>query len=325
MIQKIAIFAFSVFLTISTFGQLPKLTFTPHWLPQAQFAGYYAADKMGFYQSEGIDVKIVHPSASVNAIESLINEKSDIISLFLITAIASKNSGVDLVNVGQLSQNSALLFVTKKESNINKLSDLTGKEVGVWSSGFDEVGKALIHSNNYQVKWIPILSTINLFLIGGIDAMTVMWFNEYNQIINSGYNEDELKTFFFSDYGYNIPEDGIYCLNKTLAKRKVDLEKFTRATLKGWEYAKEHRTETLDIVLEIMKKEHIATNKAHQSWMLDKVLELIEPGTKNVKKGELAETDFHKAQSVLIDGGYMKGEIEINDFYKPVLSYQNEP
>jgi NitT/TauT family transport system substrate-binding protein len=319
MIRKFAIFATIALFGICSFGQLPKLTFTPHWLPQAQFAGYYVADKMGFYRAEGIDVEIVHPSASVNAIESLINGQSDIISLFLITAISSKNSGIDLVNVGQFSQNSALLFITKKVSNINKLSDLNGKEIGVWSSGFDEVGKALIHSNNYNVKWIPILSTINLFLIGGIDAMTVMSFNEYNQIINSGYNEDELNTFFFSDYGYNIPEDGIYCLNKTMTSRKGDLEKFMRATLKGWEYAKEHRSETLDLVLEIMKKEHIPTNKTHQSWMLDKVLELIEPGTKNVRKGELAETDFHNAQSVLIDGEYMNGEIGFNDFYKPVL------
>jgi NitT/TauT family transport system substrate-binding protein len=319
MIRKIASFATIVLFSICSFGQLPKLTFTPHWLPQAQFAGYYVANKMGFYRAEGIDVEIVHPSASVNAIESLINGQSDIISLFLISAISLKSSGVDLVNVGQFSQNSALLFVTKKESNINKLSDLNGKEIGVWSSGFDEVGKALIHSNNYQVKWIPILSTINLFLIGGIDAMTVMSFNEYNQIVNSGFDEDELNTFFFSDYGYNIPEDGIYCLNKTLKLRKSDLEKFMRATLKGWDYAREHRAETIDIVLELMKEEHIPTNKTHQSWMLDKVLELIEPGTKNVKKGELAETDFHKAQSVLIDGGYMNGKIEFNDFYKPVF------
>jgi len=319
MIRNIVAIFFFVFINLLSFGQLSKLTFMPHWLPQAQFAGYYMADKMGFYQSEGIDVKIVHPSASVNAIESLANGKSDIISLFLITAISSRNSGVDMVNIGQFSQNSALLFVTKKEGNINKLADLNGKEIGVWSSGFDEVGKAMIKSNNYQVEWIPILSTINLFMTGGIDVMTVMWFNEYNQLINSGFNEDELNTFFFSDYGFNIPEDGIYCLNKTLLKRKGDLEKFMRATLRGWEFVKGHRAETVDVVLEIMKKEHIPTNKTHQSWMLDKVLELIEPGTKNVIKGELSETDYQKAQNVLIDGDYMKKKIDFRDFYKPVL------
>ena len=298
---------------------LPKITFSPHWLPQAQFAGYYAAEKKGFYHAEGLDVRIVHPSVSINAAERLAKGESDIISSFLISAISARNAGLDLVNIAQLSQNSAMLFVSKKEKNIKSLADLNGKKIGVWKSGFDEVGKDLIRSNGYHVTWVPILSSVNMFMVGGIDAMTVMWYNEYDQIINSGINKEELNTFFFSDYGYNIPEDGIYCLNKTLTLRKGDLQKFVRATLKGWEYAKNNRSETLDIVLEEMRKAHVATNKAHQSWMLEKVLGLIEPGTKNVKKGQLSESDFHKTQSILTDGGYVKKKIDFNAFYKPVL------
>ncbi|MFW9613096.1 MAG: ABC transporter substrate-binding protein [Macellibacteroides fermentans] len=297
---------------------LPQITFTPQWLPQAQFAGYYVAQNKGFYRSEGLAVRIVHPSVSVNAVESLINGQSDIISLFLTTALSFKDLGVDLVNMGQISQNSALLFVSKKEKHITKLSDLDGKKIGIWKSGFDEVAKALIRSHNYKVEWVPILSSVNLFLSGYLDAMTVMWYNEYDQIIQAGVNEDELNTFFFSDFGFNIPEDGLYCLNKTAIQRKEDLEKFVRASLKGWEYAKDHREETLEIVLEEMKRAHVPTNKAHQAWMLDKVLSMIEPGKKNVKKGALSESDFDKTQKILIEGGYMKKRVDFQEFYKSV-------
>jgi len=320
MKHQIAVLALFYLLAFQCIAQdLPKITFSPHWLPQAQFAGYYTAQKKGFYRAEGLDVKIVHSSASVNASELLANGTSDIISSFLISAISAKNSGLDLVNIAQLSQNSALLFVSKKTSNIKTLDDLNGKKIGVWKSGFYEVGRDLIRTKGYKVTWVPILSSINMFMVGGIDAMTVMWYNEYDQIINSGINKEELTTFLFSDYGYNIPEDGLYCINKTLAQRKGDLVKFVRATLKGWEYAKNNRSETLDIVLEEMKKAHVATNKAHQSWMLDRVLDLMEPGAKKVKKGQLSESDFNKAQNVLIDGGYIKNRIEFNAFYKPVL------
>lgn len=316
------ILTFSVILLMfasKSFGeQLPKITFTPHWLPQAQFAGYYVAEKMGFYAEEGIDVNIVHPSASTNAIELLASGESDIISLFLITAINAKQQGPDIVNIAQMSQNSALMFISKKEKQINKLSDLNKKKISVWESGFGEVGEEMVRSNNLTVEWVPILSSINMFLVGGIDAMTAMSFNEYYQIINSGLNEDELNIFSFADYGYNIPEDGLYCQNKTRLSKENELRKFVKATLKGWEYAKEHKTEALDIVLEIMKKEHIATNRSHQSWMLNKVLELIEPGSKNVKKGELSEPDFYKTQSILINGKYVENKIDFNDFYKPI-------
>jgi NitT/TauT family transport system substrate-binding protein len=224
-----------------------------------------------------------------------------------------------MVNIAQLSQNSALMFVSKKNKNINSLKDFNEKKIGIWKSGFDEVPKSLIKSNNYKVNWIPILSSINMFMLDGIDAMTVMWYNEYDQIINSGINPDELSTFFFSDYGYNIPEDGIYCLNKTLLQKKDDLEKFVNGTLKGWEYAKMHKDETLKIVLDLMKQEHIATNIAHQSWMLERILELIEPGTKNVNKGELSESDFHKTQSILLEDDNYNKKIPFSEFYKPVI------
>jgi NitT/TauT family transport system substrate-binding protein len=301
-------------------SQKPTITFTPHWLPQAQFAGYYMALEKGYYADEGINVEIVHPSASVNAIELLANGEADLISLFLITAISAKNNGVDLVNISQISQNSALLFVSKKESGIEKLSDFNNKSIGVWKSGFDEVGKALMISNNYNVEWVPILSTINLFMVGGIDALTVMWFNEYFQIINAGINPDELNTFLFADYGYNVPEDGLYCLNSTLNQRPDDLKKFLRATYKGWDYAKNNFDETIDVVLGIMKKSNIQTNKSHQTWMLNKVLEMLEVGDKNVRIGELAETDFYKTQSILIDGGYMQKRFGFSDFHQPVLT-----
>lgn len=319
MLRKTLFVIVLMFIGIALSAQLHKIVFSPHWLPQAQFAGYYMADKMGFYKAEGIDVEIVHPSASVNVTELLKNGKSDIISLFLITAIAAKNKGIDLVNIAQLSQNSAMLFVTKKDRNIENLSDLNGKKIGVWESGFGEVGQALIAANNLKVEWVPILSSINLFMIGGIDAMTVMWYNEYNQIINAGIEPDELNTFFFSDYGFNIPEDGLYCLNSTLINRKDDLAKFVRASYKGWDYVKSHQAEALDYVLDLMKKEHVPTNKAHQTWMLDKVLQLMESGNKKVYKGQLSESDFQMTQSILIQEGYFSKKIPFNEFYKSVL------
>lgn len=317
--KRIFILVSVLLISLSSFTQLPKLTFTPHWLPQAQFAGYYVAKEKGFYENKGIDVTIKHPSASVMATEKLMNEEADIISLFLITAIAAKENGADLVNIGQLSQHSALLFVSKKEKGVKEIENLEGRKIGIWESGFDEIPKAMINRYELNVDWVPILSSVNLFLIGGIDAMTVMWYNEYDQIINSGVNADELCTIFFKDHGFDIPEDGIYCLNKTFLQRKGDLKKFVEATIEGWEYARDNKEETLEIVLDIMRKEYAPTNKAHQSWMLDRMLELVEPGEKTVEKGRLSLTDFEAAKKCLIDYGQPIEHVTFDSFNKPVL------
>ena len=42
----------------SSGAQLDKVTLQLKWVPQAQFAGYYAALKQGYYKKAGLDVTI---------------------------------------------------------------------------------------------------------------------------------------------------------------------------------------------------------------------------------------------------------------------------
>lgn len=291
----------------------------PQWLPQAQFAGYYMALQKGFYSELGLQVKIIHPNASRIATESLKNKEIDVISLFLVSALTAQDKGVPLVNIGQLSQNSALMIVAKKNKNFKSIKDLQNKRIGIWKSGFDEIPKALIAANRINVTWVPILSSINMFIEDGIDAMTVMSYNEYDQIINAGFNPEELTIFKFSDLGFNIVEDGLYCLDSTRQMRPQDLEKFVQATLKGWAYAEQHREETIQVVLEWMKKEHVATNYAHQKWMLDQMCLLMKSPSKNIKNGQLSEADFNKAQTILLQSAVIKAKIPFVLFNKPVV------
>jgi NitT/TauT family transport system substrate-binding protein len=315
---KICITLLLLFLLLPLQAQLPKIVFAPQWLPQAQFAGYYTALDKGFYKEAGLDVEIIHPSASVQATALLAEGKADVISLFMVTGIAMKDQGLDLVNIGQLSQHSAILMVTKKTSGIDKPELLDGKKIGIWKSGFDELPKAMIEEKKLKVEWVPLLSSVNLFTMNGIDAMTVMWYNEYDQIVNCGINEDELNTLFLSKLGYDIPEDGLYCLKSTAVQKKEELGKFIKATLKGWEYVARDREFALNAVIKRMKEAHIASNRAHQEWMLDKVLEMIAPGDKAVTPGELLEKDYREASDLLLRSGRISAKINYPDFYFPV-------
>ncbi len=302
-------------------AQPEKLTFCPHWIPQAQFAGYYVAFDQGFYRDAGLDVQIIHPSASVSAFDYLTEGKADIISTFLMDGLKQRLKGLPLVNIGQLSQHSALMMVAKKTKGIQELKDLDQKRLGIWSTGFDDIPIAMMEKYHYQMEMVPILNTINLFLMDGVDVMTVMYYNEYDQIINSGVNEDELSTFFFSRYGFDIPEDGLYCLEKTFLTRQEALKKFVNATLKGWEYAAQHKDYTIDLVAGEMNRAHLPNNKAHQRWMLDRVLELINPGNKDIRKGLLLKDDFDSALRILKSAKtseFKDAELSQQSFYKPL-------
>lgn len=300
-------------------AQKHKLVFAAQWLPQAQFAGYYVARDQGFYEAAGIDVEIIHPTVASNTMEFLFSKKADIISLFLITALNCHSKNADIVNIAQLSQHSAVMFVSRKSSGIKTLNDFNGHKIGIWKSGFDESPKSLIKEHKLNVEWVPIHSSVNLFLMGGLDIMTVMWYNEYHQIYLSGVNKEELNTFFMSDFGYDIPEDGLYTLQNTLDTKREDLAHFVEASLKGWEYAAQNREYTVDLVVDLMRKAHISSNKAHQRWMLDKMLELQSIKDKTVKKTQLDPNDFNKAVNILKNSYITEQPCVYEDFFCPVL------
>ena len=57
-------------------------------------------------------------------------------------------------------------------------------------------------------------------------------------------------------------------------QHKDQARRFAQASRKGWEWAAEHPDETLDIVMQYVEKNHIATNRVMQRLMLKEVLRL---------------------------------------------------
>ena len=276
-----------------------KIIFTPQWLPQAQFAGYYVALDQGFYSQAGLDVQITHPSPATNTLDLLSQGSSHIVSAFLMHGLKAVKEGAPIKHIAQMQQHSSLMIVTHKESNIENIPNLDGKKLGIWDNGFDDLIFALFKSEGICVKVVRISNTVNLFLEKGIDAMTVMHYNEYNQIINSGIDHHELNVFFMKELGLDIPEDALFCLQETWEKEPAKMESFVKASLKGWEYAAQNKEYALELVEQYMKQANLPTNRVQQRWMLDKIIENMEPYGKTVKKGELDQKDYNRTTAIL--------------------------
>ena len=55
---------------------------------------------------------------------------------------------------------------------------------------------------------------------------------------------------------------------------KEEARKFAEASRLGWEWAAEHPEETLDIVMDYVDRNHVATNRVMQKRMLEEILRL---------------------------------------------------
>ena len=301
-------------LTAQAAAATRKLSFIPLWSPQAQFAGYYVALEKGFYRGQGIEVEILDGGPERPADVWLEKGKADIGTLWLSEAIKKRAQGVRLVNVAQILQRSALMLVAKKSSGIRTVADFDGKTVALWES-FQLQPLALFKKYNLRVKVITQAHSINLFLRGGADAASAMFYNEYHTIINAGLNPEELTTFFFYDYGLNFPEDGLYMLEKNYNRDPAAAAAFVKATLDGWTYAFKHKNEAIEIVLRRMREAGIPANRMHQKWMLEKMQGLISPKGLATRVGELQRADYERVASELAKAGGWKS-VDFGSFYR---------
>lgn len=251
--------------------QAQRIIFTPQWLPQAQFAGYYIAKEKGFYAEEGLEVEIKHPSASYSAFNRMVDGNSHIVTMQLPQALTAIDRGFPLVNILQTSQHNSLLIVPRNDS-IDNIYDLRNRRVGIWKVGFGETAKILNKKHGLNIEWIQHLQGINLLISGAIDAILAMKYNEYWQIMASGIQPKNV--FAMADYGLDIPEDGLYVSRSYYEEHPEKIKAFARASKRGWEWAMKNPEETLEIIIGIMKKYNVTTNIYHQRWMLNEILKL---------------------------------------------------
>lgn len=293
-----------------------------HWIPQSQFAGYYMAKELGFYAKRGLDVTILHPQKQQMVLDVLASGKIDFCTHFLMSAIEARGKGTDLVNIGQTSQQSALMLVCKAGSKINIPAELSGKRVAVWYSGFQAALKAFLRQVNVQAQIIPTTNEMELFINDGVDATTAMWYNEYDRLLDYGFKKDELKCFFFKDYDFNIPEDGIYCLREHYQRNPQTARDFVLATIEGWKAAFENEERALKIVKRYVTMAKLPFNPPHERSMLQKMKQLIFPD--GAPTGVLKHTDYAKTALVLYEAGLIKSILPYEEFYVNIFKQKQD-
>ena len=245
--------------------------FTPQWTAPAQFAGYYVAEVKGFYREAGIKVQIVHPSATQPAMSRLRENRCQATTLQLCQALEIVGDGMPLVNILQTSMNNAMVIVAAKDEDPLKHK---GARVGIWSVGFGQLAICMSIMDHLNYEFIRFAQNVNLFVSGALDATLAMSYNEYYQLIQAGIKVTDKNVYRFCDHGYNVQEDGVYMRRDYYEKHREQALKFAQASRKGWEWAAQHPEETLDIVMQYVDRENIATNRIMQRLMLKEVLRL---------------------------------------------------
>ncbi|OED43375.1 nitrate ABC transporter substrate-binding protein [Chromatiales bacterium (ex Bugula neritina AB1)] len=275
------------------------------WVTQAQFAGYYVAKDKGFYDDENLDVTIKPGGPDIAPPQVIAGGGADVVVDWMPSALASREKGVALVNIAQPFKRSGMMLTCRKETGITSPDDFADKTLGVWYFG-----------NEYPfLSWMSKLGLATDGSAGGVtvlkqgfnvdpilqkqaDCVSTMTYNEYWQIIDAGLPAEELLVFKYEEQGVSTMEDGLYVLEKNLEDEAfVDkAARFVRASMKGWNYARENPDEAADIVLE--NDASGAQTEKHQRRMMGEINKLTAGSD-----GKLDPADYERTVNTLLSGG----------------------
>jgi NitT/TauT family transport system substrate-binding protein len=274
-------------------GEAAEVRLQLQWTPQAQFAGYFAADQQGYYEEENLSVEILDggPTVVPQQVGSAPDGPEFTIA-WVPKVLEARKAGSDLVDIAQIFQRSGTLSVAWADSGISDPCDFAGKKVGVWDFGneFEVTAAASINcqltaGEDYEKVIQPFDMT--LLLSRQIDVAEAMIYNEYAQVLEATnpetgelYQPEDLTVIDYNDEGTAMLQDALFARQSWLEEgnnRDIAV-RFVRASLRGWIYCRENQEDCIQYTTDAGSQ----LGAGHQAWMMNEVNPLIWPSPNGI-------------------------------------------
>jgi len=250
--MKIKLYIFLIFIIfqLTLFSQdkpLEKVSLQLNWKHQFEFAGYYMAKEKGFYKEAGLDVELREYEDKVNIVKDVINAKST----FGITYTNVLKNVDKVVLLSAIFQSSPHVLVSLKSSHIHSIQDFKNRKIMANKEVYNTASiLSMLHANGLvcsdmikQKFNFNIESLINK----ETDIKSVYLTNETYMLDKLGVKYDVWDP---KDYGFDFYDGILFTSKDELKKHPKTVENFTRASLKGWDYALKHIDETVSVILQ---------------------------------------------------------------------------
>ena len=228
-----------------------KLTLMLDWFPNVDHLPIYVADEKGYFKDNQIEVKIISPSETSDALKLAASGNVDIAVSYQPQTIIAADRGLQIKAVAPLVVHplTTLLFLDSK--GINQPSDLSGKKIGYTVPGLMDVLLKAFASINQVENYIPVnvgFTILPSLVSNKVDAIMGP-FKTYETV---GMAQHGYTARFFELEKYGIPdyEELIFvCGSKALKEKSEAIHGFVEAVGRALKYTKTHPEKALALYL----------------------------------------------------------------------------
>lgn len=289
------------------------------WVSQAQFAGYYVAQELGYYAAEGLDVTIIESEGDLQPVDVLAAGDAELGVTWLAKTLKANEDGANLVNIAQVFQRSGTVLVSFAEAGIESAFDLPLHRIGVWVDDNEyEVHATTFHigsdpTSGEHLLLVPQPFHLGPLLAGEVEAAQALIYNWVGRLfgmINPASGElfqpDDVNIIDLNEVGTAMLQDHIIARADWLAEAANEAAAiaFLKATLRAWIHCRDHAHDCVQILLELDPD----LGESHQLWQMNEVNKLIWPSLSGI--GIMDEEKWARTVELALQTGAITAESE---------------
>ncbi len=224
-----------------------KLSLMLDWFPNVDHLPIYVAQEKGYFSDQGIEVSIISPSETSDALKLAASGNMDLAVSYQPQTIIAADQGLPIKVVAPLVVHplTTLLFLEGK--GIKAPSDLSHKKIGYTVPGLMDVLLDAFAAINKIQEYTPVnvgFTILPALVSNKVDAVMGP-FKTYETV---GMAQHGYKAEFFELEKWGIPdyEELIFvCGEKTLREKPAAVKGFVKAIEKAFSYTKAHPEDAL--------------------------------------------------------------------------------
>ena len=296
------------------------------WTPQAQFAGYYAAQEQGYYEEENLTVEFLPGGGDI--VPQQVGSAPDgpeFTIAWVPKVLQAREAGSDLVQIAQMFQRAATLAVSWKDDGIEGPEDWEGKRIGAWPFGneLEVIATATLAGLTQGEDYTRVEQDFDMSeLLAAydgcessdtdcVDVAEAMVYNEYAQLLETTnpdtgelFQPEDLNVLDYNEHGTAMLQDALWARESWLAEDgNEDVAiRFLRASFRGWIYCRDNPDDCVQYSLD----QGSLWGQGHLAWMMNEINSLVWPAPDGI--GVLDQAAWDQTLEVALAGEILSEE-----------------
>ena len=230
-----------------------KVTVLLDWTPNTNHTGVYVADKLGYYEEEGLKVEIVQPSAG-GALQLVAAGQGDFGFSYQEEMTIARTQGLPVKALAAVIQHNTSGFASPTDRGIKTPRDFEGKKYGGWGSPAEAAMiKALMNKAGADFNQVEMVNIGAADFFSSVERdVDFAWIFWGWTGIESELKEIPLNFMRLIDYSpaLDFYSPVLAASESTITRDPDKVSRFIKATAKGYEYCIDHPQEAAEILVE---------------------------------------------------------------------------